>query len=113
MMRIILLLACLPILFLFNCNKKPIERATRYKTLTIYPNPVVDYVNITSYHSEEADTEIQVFDPNGKRIFRSSVIRHRVNTYEIDLKDKPLGQYFVHFENVNFTETKRFIKIDE
>ena len=73
-------------------------------TLSIYPNPATNYMNINLY-----DTEVNtytIYDVQGKVINSNNIIN---NTFIIDLTQFEEGTYFVEFSGKSYKTTKQFI----
>ena len=76
------------------------------ETLKIYPNPVTDWLNIT-LDNLNLDTDIAIFDINGKKIYTKKITT-AINT--INLSDLNAGVYLIKIQNSKKTITRRIIK---
>ena len=67
--------------------------------INIYPNPVVDLVNLSIGTFVELDrAQLVVIDAAGNRI-STKPINSGVRSYQIDMRDSPAGNYFVEIVN--------------
>ncbi|MCS7077871.1 MAG: T9SS type A sorting domain-containing protein [Bacteroidia bacterium] len=76
-----------------------IEIYTQYSALSscIYPNPVLDKVNIECYTADDNPTEIQVFDVLGNHILSFTPLTNAgKNVWTIDTHTWASGVYYVH-----------------
>ncbi len=74
--------------------------------LSIYPNPTKDQVSIETLFGTG---QIIIMDVYGKVMNRIEITSKKMN---IDLGSYKNGTYFVHYQNSNFTQTKRIIVLN-
>jgi hypothetical protein len=76
---------------------------------TIYPVPSQRYLNIEFSKNNVELNEIEVYDMNGKSVFKK-VITERSNVLNIDISNLTKGTYFIYLNGNNFKALKQFIK---
>ncbi len=72
--------------------------------LTIYPNPVVDKINI---QTEKIIESVQISDIEGNVVF--SVDQINANEYSIDTQSYVSGTYFMTITGIGFSSTEKLI----
>jgi len=97
----------------FNSNGKVVEKSILVNTstlgrdeftkvqLSIYPNPVSDYLNISS---EDEVTDVVIYDVNGR------TINTRINNNQIDVSNFARGFYIINISTEKAKYTQKFIK---
>ncbi|MBL0737592.1 DUF5074 domain-containing protein [Flavobacterium sp. GN10] len=97
----------------FNSNGKIVEKSILVDTavlgrdeftkvqLSIYPNPVSDYLNIST---EDEITDVVIYDINGR------TINARINNNQIDVSNFAKGFYIINIETDKAKYTQKFIK---
>lgn len=97
----------------FNSNGKIVEKAISVNTttlgrdeftkvkLSIYPNPVADYVNIST---EDEIVEVVIYDVNGR------TINTKLNNNQIDVSNFAKGFYIINVITDKANYTQKFIK---
>jgi hypothetical protein len=97
----------------FNSNGKVVEKSISVNTstlgrdeftkvqLSIYPNPVSDYLNISS---EEEVVDVVIYDVNGR------TINARINNNQIDVSNFAKGFYIISIATDKAKYTQKFIK---
>lgn len=71
-----------------------------------FPNPVTDLVNIQVPHAIN-QSELMVFDSQGKRVFRQTL--H--NNHKVDLNQLPKGLYLLQLNVGTQTYTQKIVKL--
>ncbi len=75
--------------------------------LIIYPNPVVDQINIfLGSQFSRTEIEVQILDMSGKQIWEKR-LQAPLSKLEIGIRDLNPGQYIIKIQNGTFTSTKR------
>src|SRR5690606_36105900 len=82
------------------------------KTITLYPNPVENSLNIQFSLEKEGNADIQIQDINGRTIAYLAKDKHyeagtHAETY--NLKPYSNGVYFLKLTSASGTETVRFV----
>lgn len=72
-----------------------------HSEINIYPNPVTDFLNITSNTTID---QIAVYDISGKNVNVS------ITDNKVDVKNLPAGAYIISIETKDGKTTKKFIK---
>lgn len=97
----------------FNSNGKVVEKSISVNTstlgrdeftkvqLSIYPNPVSDYLNISS---EEEVIDVVIYDVNGR------TINAGINNNQIDVSNFAKGFYIINIATDKAKYTQKFIK---
>lgn len=97
----------------FNSNGKVVEKSISVNTstlgrdeftkvqLSIYPNPVSDYLNISS---EDEVVDVVIYDVNGR------TINARINNNQIDVSNFAKGFYIINISTDKAKYTQKFIK---
>ncbi|MBB1140792.1 S8 family serine peptidase [Myroides sp. WP-1] len=76
---------------------------------SIWPNPVVETLNITIPEEAELNgASIELFDLSGRRVHYITTIN--TNQVELDLKGLPSGVYIVKVKGNGFEKTERIVK---
>ena len=75
------------------------------ETISIYPNPVNEYINVKGFNSETVD--IKVYDITGKFAFQKSSVR---SGDEIDIQFLSNGMYVIEIISDQNTSVSKFIK---
>ena len=74
--------------------------------ISVYPNPVVDFVNISTL--EESDTDIRIVSQTGKTVYNQTVKASAFAPARIDMSNCAPGVYSVHVK-LGETEYKEII----
>ena len=79
--------------------------------LDVYPNPVINSINIKFFGNNE-NVKIVLYNSIGaivKNITNKkySSIQHTIN---VDVKNLPKGNYFVHYQTRGVSKTKKLLK---
>lgn len=78
-------------------------------TMTIYPNPVVDLLNIQLSQSINQSYVIEILSIDGREVYKE-IINRQDNVYQINVSLLSQGIYFCKINNGIITETTKFIK---
>jgi hypothetical protein len=78
-------------------------------SLDVYPNPTIDYVNLTSSSINLEHTTFRVIDGLGREVNATSVLLD--NELRLDVTQLPQGVYFINLYVDNHRHTKKFIKL--
>ncbi|MGB1003463.1 MAG: T9SS type A sorting domain-containing protein [Salibacteraceae bacterium] len=84
-----------------------IQNINQHAHLVIYPNPVVDYLNL-KMDGNGAKSNISIIDLQGRTIASQKYLSYQENM--IDISALPAGAYFVTIQNDNMAIKRRFIK---
>ncbi|PLX11871.1 MAG: hypothetical protein C0594_03115, partial [Marinilabiliales bacterium] len=82
--------------------------------LTVYPNPVVEQVNIEFSLKTKSEITIEILDNYSRVIFNDRKIYNTgQHLYSTNLKDIASGLYFVRFSDGNRSYMKKITRIDK
>ena len=78
----------------------------------IYPNPVVDFVNVNFELTKPSSVKIRIYNMNGQviRMIDAGKQSEGENTVQLQLNSLDQGAYLMHIETVCGQVTKRLIK---
>lgn len=85
-------------------NLLSLNTITPIEKLKVYPNPVEDFTTITSSNTIDS---IEIYDSIGHQITHKTIAS---KSYEIDLKNLPLGIYFIKINQDEFHTFEKIIK---
>ncbi|WP_313377255.1 T9SS type A sorting domain-containing protein [Chishuiella sp.] len=88
-----------------DCNNSLSTNDINTNTLTIYPNPIKDYLEIKSLETIKA---IEIISSSGERIFSKSNINN--NHFKTNLSNLKAGVYILKIETGKKIEIKKVIK---
>ena len=88
-----------------DCNNSLSTNDINTNTISIYPNPIKDYLEIKSL---EAIKAIEMISSSGERIFSKSNINN--NHFKTNLSNLKAGVYILKIETGNKIEIKKVIK---
>lgn len=77
--------------------------------LQLYPNPVVDVLNIQLFLAEGQIGEIEILSIEGKVVYKK-VINSTTNVYQVNVSTLPKGIFLCKINNGITTETTKFFK---
>jgi Secretion system C-terminal sorting domain len=78
----------------------------------MYPIPANNIINFTFPSIVDYDLEIQLFDTRGKILYKNSMLVNKTNTkLEIDVANYQPGIYFVKFDAIGLSFTKKIMII--
>ena len=84
------------------------ESGLGQNTITVYPNPTANYINI-SIDEISFDDAYSIYDVSGKKVIQGQIIS---SSTRVDLTEYPSGIYLVKVLNYNQTTIKKIIKKD-
>lgn len=87
--------------------------SNNWATLNLFPNPVIDYLNIQIFANSIADINIEVLNSNAQKLVQAKQnIKAENNTIQIPVSQLPKGLYTLKVINVKTGETliKQFAK---
>ena len=72
-------------------------------TLSVFPNPVMDNLNIDYFGQEAMDIKIEVIDVLGRSVFvkNERTSANQQMNLKLNLQSLVAGMYFVHISNPN------------
>ncbi len=77
------------------------ELQEKPKTISVYPNPVVDYVNIELDQTYNWNSlTLSIFKINGKKVFQKQ-INEKGNLLKVDIQNLKSGLYVLHISKSN------------
>lgn len=80
--------------------------ASTLNTITVYPNPATDVLNVAAIASDI--TAIQIVDLNGRQVYAKSF--SNVADTQINVNELSTGMYLVNITSGDKTVTKKFMK---
>lgn len=87
-----------------------IKRGTGINTsLTVYPNPSTDIVNIIVSNTNEASIELKIIDMLGKIMYENSHLKNN-EMNAISVSEFPAGLYTIQITGVNENINEKFLK---
>jgi len=89
-----------------SCNTASIENGIESDSIIVYPNPVIDKLNISL--NDCNPKQIVIFDLFGKPVFKNIF----QNEIEIDIKDFVDGIYLIKLEYDNQSIIRKLIKVN-
>ena len=84
-----------------------IHENTTVKSLSLFPNPVSDYMELS--FPNNISTEIKIYNELGIPVFEKKI--QDENNLKIDTRDYAPGVYFCQIKAGRYVETKKFIVI--
>ncbi|MDQ6815189.1 MAG: T9SS type A sorting domain-containing protein, partial [Bacteroidota bacterium] len=104
-----------------RCNSKSItaasvmiettEAMSNYETSTIYPNPVINQLTLTSALPISSDKDVLITDVNGRSIPIAGLRRISTNVVVLNVAGLQKGVYFLRLKTSDSFRTFRFIKL--
>jgi hypothetical protein len=79
------------------------------KKISIYPNPIEDYLSIENLGLSTEDTQIEIFNLQGDKVF-TSFLKSMQNVAVVDLNELRKGIYILRIRDVDFQENMKIIK---
>ena len=76
-------------------------------TVSVYPNPVVEILNIDFSLAKERPDRLEIHDSSGKIVTTFDSLDQQIS---LDVSDYPTGLYFLQFTSGSNKAVKRFIK---
>jgi hypothetical protein len=80
--------------------------------VTIYPNPTNGKFVVNVSNNNSSETQIEVYNTLGQRIFVSELKMNVVNDFEIDLSHVPANTYFVKIISGDQTVVRKVLRIN-
>ena len=77
--------------------------------MSIYPNPIEDYITLKSPELGSEDMQIEIFNLQGNKVF-NSLIKPIQNVIVVDLNELRKGMYILKITDVTFQENHKIIK---
>tara|TARA_B110001452_G_C15195708_1_gene415043 strand:- start:204 stop:1367 length:1164 start_codon:yes stop_codon:yes gene_type:complete len=90
------------------CNVLAVQDISEQKSIEIYPNPVIDKLNL-HIPIEHSDGILTIYNLVGQQIYQSLIIN---TTNQIDISDYPNGPYFIVYNKGSIMQYYKIIKID-
>jgi len=91
-------------------NVSPMVQKERSK-LTLYPNPVIDQLQISYETFKEGSVQAEIIDFQGRILYRqTSSCQEGINQATISVSQLQKGLYLFRLQNGNNVETIKFIK---
>ncbi|HMI80074.1 MAG TPA: T9SS type A sorting domain-containing protein, partial [Ferruginibacter sp.] len=79
--------------------------------LDLFPNPVIDALQVQLASKQKETAAIFIADASGKKVWSGSIqLTEGNNATSIPVVQLPKGTYYFTFENKEGKETKAFIK---
>jgi hypothetical protein len=79
--------------------------------IKLYPNPVVDHLQISFKSIKAGKASVQIFDLDGKVLLQQTInIQDGTNNSIISVSELPEGLYILHLQNGNKLESIKFLK---
>jgi len=102
-----------PLFFEGETNTSISSESTLQKSLSSYPNPAENNINICFYSEKTGDAKINIFDVTGQRVVSeiSAVIKNGYNEIPVNISQLNEGIYIYTIENNGVKITRKFTKI--
>lgn len=97
---------------LFGCHKETEIKPSTSGSLSVYPNPTVNFANAFVVNNSSEVYLIEVFDPKGRIILREKATNVE-NSFGIDLTGKESGVYEVFLDMNGEIVRQKLVKLDE
>lgn len=89
-----------------SCSFLAVDDVEKANSISLFPNPAVNYISIASPLVKI--NEVEIFGNDGRLVKRANI---KNETDKIDVKSLPVGTYFVRtYDNGNFIKSMKFIK---
>ncbi|MFC2175663.1 M43 family zinc metalloprotease [Bacteroidota bacterium] len=85
-----------------------IEETFAAKSLTVFPSPANNLVNISLNHANAAQVDLAVFDMVGKQVLFNPNINLKNTTHQMDVSALPTGFYMLKVSAKNISATRKF-----
>lgn len=95
-----------------HCDDKQ-EAAVIKSTVDVFPNPVINHVNIRINSGLEEDTKIELFNFSGRRlaVLHDTKINSRKNLVKVNTRKYKKGNYIIVVKHNDRVYSKKIIKI--
>ena len=90
------------------CNSLTVQDISEQKSIKIYPNPVIDKLNL-QIPIEHSDGILTIYNLLGQQVYQSLITN--INN-QIDISNYPNGPYFIMYDKNLITRYYKIIKID-
>ncbi len=87
-----------------SCSAVSIDQSALEASLSIYPNPATDVLNIAIEYIQN----VSIYDASGKTVFTSAY--NNIDQLELDVRDFDNGLYIISVATANGVITSRFLK---
>jgi hypothetical protein len=77
--------------------------------VSIYPNPVQNYLNIKFANSNFETIDLQMFDASGRTVMKLTDISSKGSEYQVDVSKMNNGIYLLKLNTAGKTLTKRIL----
>ncbi|MBL4705385.1 MAG: T9SS type A sorting domain-containing protein [Flavobacteriales bacterium] len=93
-------------------NTNSVDENEQTRTLSIYPNPTNDNLNINFYGFENDVIQVQVLNESGKLVKSEYMANDRLNLNRkvLETSDLSAGIYFIRFIDKNVVRLSKFVK---
>ena len=103
-----IIVSAAPVSFYKNVTNELIETSDSWK-IDVTPNPIKDEIFISLNNTFNQNTNITLFDVNGKIVYSYSLNKNDLN-YQLNIPDLANGMYFLLFQNADLRKTIKIIK---
>jgi hypothetical protein len=79
-------------------------------TISVYPDPAFDYINIKIKSNNKSNPQIQIFNLTGQAVTDLMTVFTDID-YRINISRLSPGTYMLNVSNDNFTEVLKIVKI--
>lgn len=90
------------------CNALTVQDFSEQDTIEIYPNPVIDKLNLL-VPIEQTDGILTIYNLVGQQVHQSLIIN---TTNQIDISELPIGPYFIVYNKDSIIQYYKIIKTD-
>ncbi len=88
------------------CSLLAVDDVEKSNSISLFPNPAVNYISIASPLVKI--NEVEIFGNDGRLVKKANI---KNETDKIDVKSLPVGTYYVRtYDNGNFIKSMKFIK---
>lgn len=106
---------CDPAIFARSTNDSDVQPTTITKKseIVLFPNPnngSFEIYNIISEDFNKETIKLQVFDMNGRSLFKKELNEDDLSNCKIDLQELKIGVYIVKLSSSNYSKEIKFIK---
>ncbi len=91
---------------------KGIDNISLAESVSVYPNPVTDYLRVDLSGSETVTTHISLYDMTGKKVYESQVQAGEMGL-TINMTQLPQGNYVLKVKTSNNVIDKKIIKLQQ
>lgn len=96
---------------LFNDGTLSVSTLTNEDTISVFPNPVVDYLSFHFKQTVSANYNVKLFDINGKQVLGTALQSQSQNS-QLDISQLSNGMYVLTIESkeTNYLKSIKIIK---